>query len=107
MTEFEPYGPGRSLEVENGKQQFRHIVSNAHEVLALFKNNNYLLNLTGHYHYRQAFWYEGYGQKTRFEQTAAVVGEGGEGDITMPSGVTLYNVKNGVISEGKFIKMDK
>ncbi|HLK30979.1 MAG TPA: metallophosphoesterase [Puia sp.] len=107
MTEFSPYGFDRSIEVENGRQQFRHIVSNAHEVLALFKDHNYPLNLTGHYHFRQAFWYESYGQKTRFEQTAAVVGEGGEGDIIMPSGVTLYTVKNGVISEGKFIRIDK
>jgi 3',5'-cyclic AMP phosphodiesterase CpdA len=107
MTKFSPYGLDRSVEVENGKQEFRHTVSNAHEVLALFKNHNYPLNLTGHYHFRQAFWYEGFGQKTRFEQTAAVIGEGGEGDITMPSGVTLYTVKNGVISEGKFIKLDK
>jgi UDP-2,3-diacylglucosamine pyrophosphatase LpxH len=107
MTEFEPYGPARTIEVENGKQQFRHIVSNAHEVLALFKDHNYPLNLTGHYHFRQAFWYEGMGQKTRFEQTAAVVNDSEEGDIKLPSGVTLYTVKNGVISEGKFIKLDK
>ncbi len=107
MTKFSPYGGDRSVEVESGKQQFRHVVSNTHEFLTLFKDHNYPLNLTGHYHFRQAFWYEGYGQKTRFEQTAAVVGEGGEDDIIMPSGVTLYNVKNGVISEGKFIRIDK
>ncbi len=107
MTKFSPYGFDRSIEIENGKQQFRHTVSNAHEVLALFKDHNYPLNLTGHYHFRQAFWYESMGQKIRFEQTAAVVGDTEEGDIKLPSGVTLYTVKNGVVSEGKFIKLEK
>jgi hypothetical protein len=106
MTKFSPYGLDRSVEVENGKQQYRHTVSNAHEFLALFKDHNYPLNLTGHYHFRQAFWYESFGQKTRFEQTAAIVGDTEEGDIKMPSGVTLYTVKDGMINEGKFIKLD-
>jgi predicted MPP superfamily phosphohydrolase len=106
LTEFSSFGPARTLEIENGKQQFRHIVSNAHEILALFKDKNYPLNLTGHYHARQVYWYESIGQKTRFEQTGAVVGPSSERQIRFPSGVTLYTVKNGVISEGKFIELD-
>ena len=47
------------------------------------------------------------GQKTRFEQTAAVVEAVQEGNQTMPSGVTLYTVKDGKIDEGRFIRMDK
>ncbi|MBS1915958.1 MAG: metallophosphoesterase [Bacteroidetes bacterium] len=107
LTTFSPYGFDRSVEIENGKPEFRHTVSNAYEFLALFKNHNYPLNLTGHYHIRQIFWFESYGQKIRFEQTAAVVGDSDAGDIQTPSGVTFYTVKDGVISEGKFIRLDQ
>ncbi len=106
LTHFEEAGPGRSLERENGKLEFRHVVSNAHELTALLQTHPYPLSLSGHYHARQVFRYESTGQNTRFEQTAAVVGDGGEGDIIMKSGVVLYKVKNGTIDEGKFVPLD-
>lgn len=106
MTRFEEAGPGRTLERENGKLEFRHVVSNAHELTELLQTHPYPLSLSGHYHARQKFSYESTGQNTRFEQTAAVVGNGGEGNIEMKSGVVLYKVKNGTIDEGKFIPLD-
>jgi len=106
LTTFEETGPGRTLERENGVLQFRHVVSNAHEVLGLLQTHPYPLCLSGHYHARQKFIYESTGQNTRFEQTGAVVGNGGEGDIIMKSGVVLYKVKNGIIDEGKFLPLD-
>lgn len=106
MTYFEESGPGRSLERENGVLQFRHVVSNAHELTTLLQTHPYPLSLSGHYHARQVFRYESTGQNTRFEQTAAVVGNGGEGDVVMKSGIVLYKVKNGTIDEGKFIALD-
>jgi len=105
MMPFEEDGPGRSLVREKGALQYRHIVSNAQEVLTLLKDHNYPLALAGHYHFQQKFSVEGL--PTRFEQTAAVVGPAEEGNIYMPSGVTVYHVKDGKIDEGKFIRLDR
>ena len=106
MGPYEEAGPGRTLEREKGVLQFRHVVSNAHEVIELLQTHPYPLSLSGHYHARQVFRYESTGQNTRFEQTGAVVGNGGEGNLIMKSGVVLYKVKNGVIDEGKFLPLD-
>lgn len=105
LSPFEQDGLGRSLEKEKGVLQYRHTVSNAQEVLAVLKNNNFPLALAGHHHFQQKFSFEGV--QTRFEQTAAVIGPSEEGIIKMPSGVTLYHVVNGKIDEGKFIRLDK
>ena len=104
---FTETGPSRTLERENGVLQFRHVVSNAHELVDLISAHPYPIALSGHYHVRQIFWLETESQKTRFEQTAAVVEAVKEGNQTMPSGVTLYTVKDGKIDEGRFIRMDK
>ncbi len=106
LTTFEETGPGRTLERENGVLQFRHVVSNAHTLLELLQTHPYPLSLSGHYHARQVFNYESTGQNTRFEQTGAVVGNGGEGNIVMKSGVVVYRVKNGVIDKGEFVPLD-
>jgi len=106
-TTFTETGPSRTLERENGVLQFRHVVSNAHELVDLVSAHPYPIALAGHYHVRQIFWLETEGQKTRFEQTAAVVEAVKEGNQVMPSGVTLYTVKDGKIDEGKFIPLDK
>lgn len=105
LQPYEEDGPGRVLEREKGILKFRHIVSNAQEVLAILKNNNYPLALAGHYHAQQKFSLEGF--PLRFEQTGAVIGPSEAGIIKMPSGVTVYNVKDGKIDEGHFIRLDK
>jgi hypothetical protein len=104
MMPFEEDGLGRSLVREKGVLQYRHIVSNAQDVLTILKDHNYLLALSGHYHFQQKFSFEGL--PTRFEQTAAVVGPTSEGNLQMPSGITVYHVKDGKIDEGKFIHLD-
>jgi calcineurin-like phosphoesterase family protein len=101
---FEESGAGRTIERENGVLQYRHIVSNAREVLAILHNHNYPLALAGHYHAQQKFSFAG--TPTRFEQTAAVIGPTEEGALKMPSGIVLYSVKDGKIDEGKFIPLD-
>lgn len=106
-TTYTEAGPARTLERENGVLQFRHVASNAHELVDLISAHPYPIALSGHYHIRQLFWMETEGQKTRFEQTAAVVEQVKEGNQIMPSGVTLYTVKDGKIDEGKFIPLDK
>jgi hypothetical protein len=105
MMPFEEDGIGRSLEREKGVLQYRHTVSNAEDVLSILKDHNYPLALAGHHHYQQKFSLEGC--QTRFEQTAAVIGPSETGVIKMPSGVTLYNVKNGQIDQGQFIPLDR
>ncbi len=106
LSNFEEEGPGRSLERQNGKLHYRHVVSNAQELLMILQTHLYPLSLAGHFHARQVFTFESTGQKTRFEQAAAVVGNGGEGFIEMRSGITLYTIKEGQVSEGKFIPLD-
>jgi Calcineurin-like phosphoesterase/N terminal of Calcineurin-like phosphoesterase len=106
FSNFEEEGPGRTLERQNGKLHYRHVVSNAQELLAILQTHPYPISLAGHFHSRQVFSFESTGQKTRFEQAAAVVGNGGEGSIEMRSGITHYTVKDGQVSEGKFIPLD-
>lgn len=106
LSNFEEEGPGRSLERQQGKLQYRHVVSNAQELVGIIGQHPYPLSLAGHFHFRQVFTFESYGQATRYEQTAAVVGPAQEGLIQMPSGVTVYVVKNGVIGEGKFVRLE-
>ncbi len=103
LDEFREEEPGSSLININGKKYYRHIVSNANEVISIMKNNSYPLALGGHHHFSQQFTYDAVGQRTRFHQTAAVIGPTTGGDLTMPSGITLYTVENGKINDGKFI----
>jgi len=107
LTTFTESGLSRTLEREKGVLQFRHTVSNAHELISILNKYNYPIALSGHYHARQVFWYESEGQKIRYEQASAVIGPSEEGEIKIPSGVTLYSVKDGKISEGQFIALDK
>ncbi|MBX2900025.1 MAG: metallophosphoesterase [Cyclobacteriaceae bacterium] len=107
MTHFTEEGPSRTLEREGGKLQFRHVVSNADEVIALVATHPYPIALAGHYHARQIFWYETSKQKIRFEQTGAVVEANKHGNEILPSGVTLYTIANGKIGEGKFLPLDE
>lgn len=105
MSNFKDNGFDRTVEWEHGTQQYRHVVSNAAEVVAILSTHNYPLALAGHHHLQQKFTMEGV--QTRFEQTAAVIGPSDEGGLNHPSGVTLYHVVNGVIDEGRFIRLDK
>jgi predicted MPP superfamily phosphohydrolase len=105
MMPFVEDGLGRSLVREKGVLQYRHVVSNAQDVLAILQNHNYPLALAGHYHFQQKFSLEGI--PTRFEQTAAVIAPTEQGILKMPSGITVYHVKDGKIDEGKFVHLDK
>ena len=105
MENFTGDGFNRAIEKEHGVLQYRHVVSNAEEVLSILNPYNYVLALSGHYHFRQKFFFEG--SKTRFEQTAAVIAPSNTNYTTMPSGVTLYKVVSGKIDEGHFIPLDK
>jgi len=105
LQPFEDSGPGRVIEREKGILQYRHVVSNAQEVMTILNGHNYPVSLAGHYHFQQRFSMAGI--TTRFEQTAAVTGPSNEGVFNMPSGVTLYTVHEGKVDEGRFIFLDK
>ena len=98
--------PAPTLIRVNGRQQFRHVVSNAREVLAVMSGRPYPLALGGHFHMRERLEYGTDGTTfTRFEQTAAVVGPAGPPWLRMASGVTVYRVTRGRISEGEFVRL--
>ena len=101
---FELVGANRTVESVHGVLQNRHIVSNAGEVMKVLAKRNYPLALAGHYHAQQKFSL--YGVQTRFEQTGAVIGPAMKESFIMPSGITVYRVKNGKIDEGVFVVLD-
>ena len=105
MFEYSDEEPGSFLISINGKKQFRHVVTNAPAVLSILKDHNYPIALGGHYHFSQKFTFDSEGQKTEFHQTGAVVGPTSDGGFTMPSGIILYTVTNGKITDRKFIKL--
>jgi hypothetical protein len=104
LTAFESDGPGRTLEKGKGGTQLRHVVSNSQDVFAILLAYNYPLALAGHHHSQQRFTMEGI--QTRFEQTAAVIGPAEEGLFKLPSGITVYKVKDGQIDAGTFVRLD-
>jgi 3',5'-cyclic AMP phosphodiesterase CpdA len=89
----------------NGKLTFRHTVSNVGQVMDLFSGRPYPLALGAHIHAGERLVYETTGRRTRFEQSAAIVGPGQLGTLTFPSGFTLYTVRNGEIDAGRFIPL--
>lgn len=104
MWGYQEEEPGSTLITINGIKYFRHVVSNADDVMNILKNTNYTLALSGHFHASQQFTIEGVG-KTRFHQTGAIVGPSRLGSTILPSGFTVYTVENGKIDNGKFINL--
>jgi len=99
--------PAPTLIRVKGKTQFRHVVSNASEVLARLKGHRYSLALGGHFHARESLEFETAGQRTRFHQAAAVVGGRTSTELELKSGVTLYQVRGAEIDDGRFIPLDQ
>ncbi|MEZ5291977.1 MAG: metallophosphoesterase [Vicinamibacterales bacterium] len=89
----------------NGRTVFRHVVSNLADVSAALAGRPWPLALAGHIHLRETVRF-GSPLATRFEQAAAVVGGGG-GVVPAISGVTLYDVADGRIGEGRFVPLDE
>ena len=86
-----------------GKTNYRHVVSNARDVMAIMKGHDFPLALGGHVHMREELRYAA--TPTRFVQAAAVVGPNPTGGFSHPSGVTVYRVTRGRISEGSFVPL--
>lgn len=97
--------PAPTLITVGGKTAYRHIVSNAADVLAVLRTRPHILALGAHIHAGEKIVYEIDGVKTRFEQSPAVVGPSQVGPLTFPSGFTLYTVRNGAIDVGQFVPL--
>jgi hypothetical protein len=100
--------PAPSVIRVRGKVQLRHVVSNLSDVVAVIGQHPYPVALGGHFHARERLEWGVQGrQATRFEQTGAVVGPSGGGPFAMASGVTVFSIRNGTISEGTFVRLER
>ena len=97
---FDDDPPAPTLITVNGKAQFRHVVSNAAEVLEVLGPRRPVLALGGHIHFAEKI--ERAGETVRFATAAATVGRAGK----RPSGFTLYTVRDGVVDGGRFVPLD-
>jgi len=97
--------PAPTLITVAGTTSFRHVVSNAGELLAVLRGHRFPLALGGHIHLRESLVYALSGQATRFEQAAAVVGPSEADGLHFSSGITVYAVKAGAIGPGHFIAL--
>lgn len=95
--------PAPSVITINGKNQFRHTVSNADDVLTALKGHPYPLALAGHIHARERLRYEGV--PTRFEQSAAIVAPSTGAGATLTSGITVYRITRSQIDTGRFVPL--
>ena len=90
-----------------GKEMLRHVVSNLSELLEVVGSRPFPLALGGHNHARERLEFAPQGRASiRFEQTGAVVGPAGMPWMRMASGVTVYTIRGGQVSEGTFVRLD-
>ncbi len=109
MNEFDGYDdgpPAPTLITVNGKTSFRHMVSNAGEVLTALRTHRHVLAIGAHSHVGERVTLFNDGVRTRFEQSPAVVGPAGAKPFVFPAGVVKYTVTSGRISEGVLIEVD-
>jgi hypothetical protein len=105
MNGYTDAPPAPTLITVRGKTAFRHTVSNAADVLAVLRRRRHVLALGGHVHVAERLAYEIEGERTRFEQSAAVVGPTRAGGLAFRSGITVYTVRNGVVDGGRFVPL--
>jgi len=98
-------GVAPDLITVGGKTNYRHVVSNAAEVITRLKGYRYTLSLAGHFHAYEHLTFSP-AVPTRFHLAAGVIGPT-SGIMGSPSGVTLYRVKGDVIDDGEFIPLDR
>jgi Icc protein len=97
--------PAPTLITVRGRTVFRHTVSNVADVLAVLRERRHLLALGGHVHAGERLEYEIDGLRTRFHQSAAVVGPSASAGLRFPSGITVYTVRDGDIDGGRYIPL--
>jgi hypothetical protein len=97
--------PAPTLITVKGRTVFRHTVSNAAEALAVLRTRRHVLALGGHVHAGERLQYEIDGQRTRFHQSAAVIGPSEVAGLKFLSGITVYTVRGGEIDNGRFVPL--
>jgi hypothetical protein len=95
-----------SMRRNNGVTTDRHTVANVLDVITTMRGHPWVLALGGHMHASEKLVFQTDGVLTRFEQAAAVVGGQTIQDVSIPSGITLYTVRDGSIDAGRFIFLD-
>jgi hypothetical protein len=98
-------GPAPTLVRVRGRNQYRHVVSNADSVIKAIGHRRLAMALGGHVHRRESLELPVAGGLIRFHQAAAVVAPAEAAGIATPSGVTLYRVRNGVVDDGTFVPL--
>lgn len=98
-------GVAPDLITVGGKTNYRHVVSNASEVLARLKDYRYTLSLAGHFHAYEHLALSPLASATRFHLAAAVIGPT-SGPTGSPSGVTLYRVRGDAVDDGEFLPLE-
>lgn len=91
----------------NGKRQYRHVVGNVLDVLQALRGHRFVLALGSHNHAPERVSYvTDDGTMLRSDISAAIVGGNDLGSVKVPSGFTLYTVRNGDIDAGRFFRID-
>ena len=103
ISGYRDESPAGSLIRIGGKPQYRHSVSNLHEVLPILAPYRWTLAMGGHLHRYETLRF-GSSVATRFNQTAAIVGPT-PGTIPAISGFTVYRVRGGAIDDGTFVPL--
>lgn len=106
LTGFADMALVSSMRRENGVTTDRHTVANVREVRTAMRGHPWVLALGGHMHASEKLVFQTEGVLTRFEQISAVTGSWEDGDLTAPSGITLYTVRDGSIDAGRFVRLD-
>jgi hypothetical protein len=91
-----------------GHPTHRHTVVNTLEVMQAMRGHRWVLALGGHIHAGEKLMFQQGGTMTRFEQAAAIVGGAAIDDyFVIPSGFSVYTVRNGVIDAGQFVTIGR
>jgi hypothetical protein len=95
-----------TLATVNGKKRYRHTVGNVLDVLGALRGHRYVLALGSHMHAPERSSFVSDGVQLRSEISAAIVGGNDLGPVSVPSGFTLYTVRDGTIDAGQFFRLD-
>jgi hypothetical protein len=109
MNEFDGYtdgSPAPTLITVNDSTSFRHMVSNAGDVLAALRTRRHLLAIGAHSHVGARMTLFNEGVRTRFEQSPAAVGPAGAQPCVFTARGERYTVGGGRIGEGVFFEVD-
>ena len=105
LTGYSDSPPAPTLITVRGRTQFRHEVSNAPEIATAMGRHRWEIALGGHVHHRESLSLQLAERTMRFHQAAAVTGTARKAGLVLPSGVTLYTIRDGHVDDGRFVPM--